>query len=95
MLYLPVALIWLVLAVFIFAFPDAVPARIQRIPYTDFSIGWICVILFVWRMIEWRLWRQRMLHQSTRPTEHHPTHVSSEYNPDFDFTKDQSGPKSS
>ena len=86
MFYLAVALVWLTLGVILLIYPDWMPPRLQRIPYTEISLGWLCMLFFAWRMLGWWQWRQkqrrRVLEQA--PPIRRPA-VSEEYHPEFDF----------
>ena len=90
LLYLGVALVWLLLALVLFIFPEWMPIALRRIPNTDLSMGWVCVFFFAWRMYGWWQWRRR-----TRPraedhtSDEEPCAPAAEYNPEFDFTKDE------
>ena len=84
MINLFIALFWLVLGLGLIFIPGF---DVWRIRGTDLSIGWLAVGLAAYNFLRWwltvRQQRPRRIFHDDEPTE------PREYNPDFDFSKDQ------
>jgi hypothetical protein len=90
--YLVVAIVWLTLGLMLIIYPEWMPPRLQRIPGTDISLGWIFILFFAWRMFGWWQWREK---QRRRVLEQAPPvrreRSSEEYHPEFDFNEPSGG----
>lgn len=91
-MYLYLAIFWLVLGVMVQVFWDAIEARTH--PYVGRGgMGIVFFILFSYNFFRWRL-AQSMQRRSDeiQRAANPPHHDKDEYNPAFDFSKDDPKP---
>lgn len=87
MVYPFLALFWLLIGLGMILHPGFANWKIAD---TGISFGWLAVVLAGYNLLRWRLRREQTRGRSERDDE---PPGPREYNPEFDFTKDQSDEK--